>query len=249
MLRTLKADEESEQPYKAALAIYPELLREAYSRNTLKDIRKRMLYDAKSGKIRCKNKRLFACPDLYAVCEYLFLHNPKPKGLLRNGEVACKIFRWDEKADVLRSPHLAMDHAVRNIVHDPAVYEWFYTNGIYTSIHDLITRILQMDVDGDQLNVVTEPLFVEIAERNIKKFDVVPLFYDAYKAAAEPVDLDAMYRALKRAHDYSAGEITSIGEISNMLTKLWNKDNPDRDVANLLCMFNNWVIDKQCVAS
>ena len=243
MLKTLKADEESEQPYKAALAIYPELLREAYSCESLKAIRKRMLLDAKSGKIRCDNKRLFACPDLFAVCEHLFLNDPNPKGLLRNGEVACKIFRRHEKADVLRSPHLAMDHAVRNIVHDQNIYDWFYTNGVYTSCHDLITRILQMDVDGDQLNVVVDPLFVEIAERNIKKFDVVPLFYDAEKAPSDIISKESMFMALKRAHDYSAGEITSIGEISNMLTRLWNRDDPDRDMANLLCMFNNWVID------
>ncbi|MBP5423896.1 MAG: hypothetical protein J6Y78_15800 [Paludibacteraceae bacterium] len=243
MLKTLKADEESEQPYKAALAVYPELLREAYSRESLRAIRKRMILDAKSGKLHCFNKRLFACPDLYAVCEHLFLNDPHPKGLLNNGEIACKIFRRHNKADVLRSPHLAMDHAIRTIVHDQKIYDWFYTNGIYTSCNDLITRILQMDVDGDQLNVVVEPLFVEIAERNIKKYDVVPLFYDAEKAPADMINNESMFNALKRAHDYSAGEITSIGEISNMLTRLWNKDNPDRDVANLLCMFNNWVID------
>lgn len=98
-------------------------------------------------------------------------------------------------------------------------------------------------VDGDQLNVVVNTLFVEIADRNIKEFDVVPLFYDANKAPYEEVTQEAMYKALKRAHDYSAGEITSIGEISNMLTRLWNKEDPDREMANLLCMFNNWVID------
>ena len=98
-------------------------------------------------------------------------------------------------------------------------------------------------VDGDQLNVVVDPLFVSIAERNIKKYDVTPLFYDAIKTETEMVTKEAMFQALKRAHDYSAGEITSIGEISNMLTRLWNKDKPDRDAANLLCMFNNWVID------
>ena len=96
-------------------------------------------------------------------------------------------------------------------------------------------------VDGDQLNVVVNTLFVEIADRNIKEFDVVPLFYDANKAPYEEVTQEAMYKALKRAHDYSAGEITSIGEISNMLTRLWNKEDPDREMANLLCMFNNWV--------
>ena len=105
MLTTLKADEESEQPYKAALAIYPELLREAYSRESLKAIRKRMILDAKSGRIKCLNKRLFAIPDLWAACEYWFTGNKNPKGLLAKDEIACKVFRRHDKADVLRSPH------------------------------------------------------------------------------------------------------------------------------------------------
>ena len=248
MLKTLRANPDSEQPYKAALALYPELLREAYSKESLKNIRKRMLLDAKSGKLKLNkekggNKRLFACPDLYGICEWLFCHDPNPKGLLRNGEVACKIFRRHDKVDVLRSPHLSMEHGLRNVAHDPNIYEWFCTNGLYSSLHDLLSRLLQLDWDGDQLNVVADPLFVSIAERNIKKYDVIPLFYDADTADAEKISFEAMYRALKRAHDFSAGEITSIGEISNMLTRLWNKDNPDRDVANLLTMFNNLVID------
>lgn len=99
------------------------------------------------------------------------------------------------------------------------------------------------DVDGDQLNVVVDPLFVSIAERNVKKYKVIPLFYDANKAAPEVVSNETLFNGLKRAHDYSSGGITSIGEISNMLTRLWNKDKPDRIAAAWLTMFNNLVID------
>lgn len=98
-------------------------------------------------------------------------------------------------------------------------------------------------VDGDQLNVIVDPLFVSIAERNIQKYDVIPLFYDANKAAPEIISYESLYGGLKRAHDYSSGGITSIGEISNMLCKLWNKENPDRVAAAWLTMFNNLVID------
>lgn len=105
MLKTLGADPNSEQPYKAALSLYPELLREAYSKDTLKMIRKKMILDAKSGKIKCLNKRLYAIPDFYAACQYWFCHIENPDGLLKNGEIACKIFRHYKKADVLRSPH------------------------------------------------------------------------------------------------------------------------------------------------
>lgn len=238
MLKTLRADENSDQPYKVALKIYPELLREAYTRESLKAIRKRMLLDAKSGRIRCKNKRLFVLPDYYAACEFWFMGIKNPKGLLAKDEIACKIFKEHDKADVLRSPHLYCEHSIQKIVHNKNVYEWFYTNGVYTSCKSMISRILQFDVDGDQLNVIVEPLFVEIAERNVKKFDVVPLFYDAEKAKAEPISNESLFNGLKRAHEYS-----NIGEISNMLTRVWNKDNPDRVVAALLTYLNNLRID------
>lgn len=229
---------EPKTPYATALSLYPDLLRDAYSIESLKAIRKRMLLDAKSGKIRCLNKRLFAIPDMYAACEFWFCGVKNPVGLLKNGEVACRIFRYNGKADILRSPHLYMEHCVRTIVSDQSIYDWFYTNGIYMSCHDLISHVLQCDWDGDQLNVVAESLIVEIAERNVKEFDVIPLFYDANKAAAEPITNQALFHALKRAHDYSG-----IGEVSNMLTRLWNKENPDRIAAAFLTRYNNDVID------
>ena len=238
MLITLQADEESENPYKQALSIYPELLREAYSRETLKAIKKRWTLDAKSGKIRCANKRLFAIPDMYAACEFWFMGNKNPKGLLANGEVACKPYRGRDKVACLRSPHLYMEWVIRSVVHDPAIYDWFYTDGIYTSCQDLISKVLQFDVDGDQLNVVADPLLISVAERNIKRYDVVPLLYDMGKAGSTPLNKSEFYNGLRRAHEFSG-----IGQVSNALTKLWNKDEPDRQAAALLCFYNNLVID------
>lgn len=238
MLRALQADEESENPYKRALSIYPELLREAYSRETLKAIKKRWTLDAKSGKIKCDNKRLFAIPDLYAACEFWFLGVAQPAGLLADGEVSCKSYRGKEKVACLRSPHLYMEWTVRNVVHDQKIYDWFYTDGIYTSCHDLISKVLQFDVDGDQLNVVADPLLISIAERNLQKYHVVPLLYEMGKAGSKPIDRKEFFSGLKRAHDFSG-----IGQVSNNLTKLWNKDDPDRQAAALLCFYNNLVID------
>lgn len=238
MLRTLNAEMDADEPYRKALYLYPELLREAYSRESLKAIKKRMLLDAKSGRIRCQNKRLFAIPDMYAACQFWFLNQAQPEGLLKNGEISCRVYQRYEKADVLRSPHLYHEHAIRSINHDPLIQSWFFTNGVYTSCHDLISRILQFDVDGDQLNVVVEPVIVEAAERNIQKFQVVPLFYDANKADKEILSFESMFHGLKRAHDYSG-----IGQVSNALTKLWNRDHPDWESAAWLCYFNNLVID------
>lgn len=238
MLRVLQAEPSSEEPYRKALSIYPELLREAYTRDTLKSIKRKWLMDAKSGRIKCKNKRLFVIPDLYAACEYWFLGIKEPKGLLEDGEVACKIYQKYDQVDVLRSPHLYLEHALRKVCHRPEVYEWFYTKGIYTSCKDLVSRILQFDCDGDQLNVIVDPIIVSVAERNVEKFNIVPLFYDANKAAAEQVNRETMFNGLKRAHDFSG-----IGQVSNALTKLWNRNEPDLEAAAWLCMYNN--LDEQ----
>lgn len=105
MLRVLRAEAGSTDPYCQALRMYPALLRDAYARESLKAIKRRWQYDARSGRIKCKNKRLFAIPDMYAACEYWFLDIKEPRGLLVNGEIACNIYKKYDKADVLRSPH------------------------------------------------------------------------------------------------------------------------------------------------
>ena len=238
MLRTLRADAQSPDPYKRALAVYPELLREAYSKNTLKDIKKKWTLDAKSGRIRCENKRLFVIPDLYAACEYWFLGEKKPKGLLENKQVACKPYRRRKEIACLRSPSLYMEWVIESVAQEQSIYDWFTTDGIYTSCHDLISKVLQFDNDGDMLNCVADHTLVEAAKRNIEKYHVIPLLYDLGKAGPQQLTREEFYNGLKRAHDFSG-----IGAVSNSLTKLWNRENPDREAAAILCFYNNLVID------
>lgn len=145
MLRTLKASPDSANPYRAALALYPEMLWEGYTWTQLKDTRRRMLFDARSGKVKMQDKRLYAIPDWYAVCENAFQGIEHPKGLLEKGWIACKIYQKYDKADLLRSPSLYCEHSIQNISHDPEVYKWFYTNAVVTSTKDLISRVLQFD--------------------------------------------------------------------------------------------------------
>jgi hypothetical protein len=238
MLRTLQADLSSDIPYRQALRLYPELLRDGYAKESLKAIKKRMVLDAKSGRIKCRNKRLFVIPDMYAACEHWFLGIKEPNGLLKDGEIACRVYRGWKKADCLRSPHLYFEHCPRTIVDDDNVYKWLASNGVYTSCKDLISKPLAFDVDGDQLNIVIEPVIVEEAEREIQTYDIVPVLFDLGKAPPHQLNKQAYFDGLKRAHDYS-----NIGEVSNNLTKLWNRDTKDRDVAKWLVFLNNLRID------
>lgn len=219
-----------------ALEIYPELLRDTYSEEILKQTKKKLVKEGRAGKLDIEGKYTFICPDLYAFCEFLFLGNSNPNGLLSNGEIYCSIYPDKPKLDCLRSPHLYREHAVRNNVFDNEMMKWFITNGLYTSCHDLISKILMFDVDGDKSLVCADDTIIKVAERNTKS--IVPLYYNMAKAGAEKITAKNIYKGLKTA--YTGGYI---GIISNNITKIWNSDNVNVDVIKLLCMENNFVID------
>jgi hypothetical protein len=143
---------------------------------------------------------------------------------------------FDEgKVNCLRAPHLFREHGVRNNVLDEGKAKWFITRGVYTSIHDPISKILQFDNDGDKSLVVSDKTFVEVAERNMK--GIVPLYYEMAKAPAEQINSEDIYKSLVSAYK------ANIGEISNNITKIWNSDNVNLDVIKWLCMENNFTID------
>jgi len=225
--------------FQQALEIYPQLLCDTYSKEILKQTKKSMVKHARAGKLEIKGKYTFIIPDLYFFCEYLFLKNKKPEGLLKDGEVYCNLYKDVSKLDCLRSPHLYREHAIRNNVIDDKKEKWFTTNGLYTSCHDLISKILQFDVDGDKSLVCADETLVSVAERNMK--EIVPLFYNMIKASAELVNNKSIFNGLKLA--YTGG---NIGMKSNDITKIWNSEKINEEAIKaikLLCMENNFVID------
>lgn len=222
--------------FQKCLQYYPELLSDEYTRNTLKQIKKRLVKNARAGKLEIQGKYLFLIPDLYAFCEWLFMGIKQPEGLLKDGEVFCMPYKEFQELDCLRSPHLYREHAVRKNIIDSEKTRWFTRRAIYTSCHDLISKILQFDNDGDKSLVVAEPLLVEIAKRNCD--GIVPLYYNMAKAGAVHIDSQQIYDGMIAA--YAGGKI---GQVSNNITKIWNSDNVNLDAIKLLCMENNFTID------
>lgn len=219
-----------------AIEIYPELLNDTYCHTILKQVKRSLVKEGRAGKIDINGKYTFIIPDLYAFCEYLFLGEQNPNGLLKNNEVFCKLYKDVDRLDCLRSPHLYREHAIRNNVVDDEKSKWFITNGLYTSCHDLISKILQFDVDGDTSLVVADRDFVDIAQRNMR--DVVPLYYNMKKAEVELISSRSKYNGIITA--YKGG---NIGIISNNITKVWNSNDINLDCIKLLCMENNFTID------
>ena len=223
-----------------ALSIYPELMQDPYVKDTLYDIKSSLLRRYKGGKLEINGKYIFIIPDLYAFCEWLFLKEENPKGILNNGQVSCRIYSDKKKLDLLRAPHLYREHAVRNNIYESNdnCKKWFNTNGIYVSILDPISKILVFDVDGDKSLVVADDNFVKIAERNMK--GIVPLLYDLKKAEASEITVDSKFKGLTSAFK------ANIGTISNNITKVWNSGKvgeQELDIIKWLCAMNNAEID------
>jgi hypothetical protein len=236
MLRSLGATDANKfkNYYQEALMLYPELLNDDHSKKIIKEKKKSMIRDAVSGKLKIHGRYIYLIPDLYAFCERLFLKSENPKGLLNNGEVFCRIYK-EGKLDILRSPHLYKEHSVRSNTFNEESNKWFITNGIYTSIFDPISRILQCDFDGDKANVIQDELFIKIAERNME--GILPLYYEMSSANASIITNEKIYDSLLLAFK------ANIGEVSNNITKVFNNENIDLRVVKWLTAENNYIID------
>lgn len=226
--------------FQEALTIYPELFRDQYSRDVLKQTKKSLVKQAKAGRLRVNGHYTFLSPDLYAFCEWLFLGEQNPKGLLEDGQVYCRDYRDGDELACLRSPHLYREWPIRNNVRNEELDKWFgMTKCVYTSCHDTISRILQFDVDGDKTLVIKDRALTKIAKRNMQ--NIVPLYYEMKKAKGGELSNQALYDGMTKA--YTTG---NIGPISNNITKIWNNGHVGQQEVNVvrwLCMENNFVID------
>lgn len=240
-------------PFQNAVKMYPALLSDTYAKDVIREVKNSLLKKYRSGKLEVTGKYTFLLPDYYAACEYWFGHIEEPKGLLDDKEVFCWLFKQYDKLDCLRSPHLYKEHAIRfNAASNgygervDKIREWFTTNAVYTSTHDLISKILQFDVDGDKSLVVADKDFVRIAERNMN--GIVPLYYNMRKAEPTQLNNKNIYAGLNAA--FTGG---NIGIYSNNISKIWNDDvfvtgteeekQEAIECVKRLCCQNNFVID------
>lgn len=230
--------------FQKSLYIYPELITDPAAISHLRDLKNSLIKKYRGAHLNVKGKFTFVLPDLYAFCEWLFMGIKNPLGLLQDGEVYCRLYKNCEELDCLRSPHLYIEHAVRKNVckkkyRSQFLKDWFQTDAIYTSTHDPISRILQFDVDGDRLLVLSQKTIIEIAKRVMT--DIYPLYYEMKKAKAELITPHSIYEGLRLA--FIGG---NIGIISNDITKIWNNGEINEESKNAvkwLCMETNFTID------
>ena len=237
--------DEYDDYFQKALKIYPELINDPASRADLHDLKNSYIKRYRSGKLDVIGKFTFVLPDLYAFCEYLFGKDAEPNGLLENNQVYCKLYPTAKELDCLRSPHLYVEHAIRkNMCGDEfngvKLDDWFQTDAIYISTHDAISRILQLDVDGDRLLVIAQRKIIDLAKSCMEGIN--PLYYEMHKAKKTKITPENIYNGLKLA--FTGGRI---GGISNDITKIWNCGHDisedEKKAVRWLCMETNFTID------
>ena len=138
-------DRQNKTGFQKCLNIYPELLADPYTKATLRDLKESLEKDLWAAKFKLDCKYTFVLPDFYAVCENIFMGVENPKGILNREKISCRLYDGGLELDCLRSPHLAVEHAVRENIIDDKTKEWFNTDAIYVSVDSLLSKVLQYD--------------------------------------------------------------------------------------------------------
>jgi len=218
-----------------ALYLYPSILKNSGFKKMLKDNITARKKEMRQGRIKVNGVYTFIIPDVFAWCEYLLLDIKEPKGLLANGEVSCKLVNKDKKIAVNRSPHLYKEWCIRDNIKNKEHIRWFIGKGVYTSVHDMISKQLFFDVDGDIALVIENDKIVEEAKKTMQ--DIVPLDFRLEKAPAQVINKENIYES------YNLAFTANIGYYSNLITKVMNSELRDVGLVAKICWINNQVID------
>lgn len=178
----------------AAILKYPQLLNDIHVQKIMKSVLLSERRKAQGCKLVLDGFWSYICPDLYAFCQWLFLGQDVPEGLVPNGYIYNHYYNDKEIEETccLRYPHLSdCEHGIRKVLQSKECEEWFNGTDTIVSSHDLISEVLQADWDGDHICLVHDKAFMDVLER-----DKYPLFYDMTKAESAQITNNAVMNCL-----------------------------------------------------
>ena len=220
----------------ASILKYPQMLNDGHVQKTMESALKSVRKEAQGCKLILDGLWSYICPDLFAFCQWLFLGQDVPEGLVPKDYIYNHYY--DDKKIIetccLRYPHLSdCEHGIRKVLQSEECKEWFIGTDTIVSSHDLISKVLQADWDGDHICLVHDKAFLDVLDRNKQ-----PLFYDMTKAEPSLISDEAIMTCLT-----SSFHNENIGYVSNAITKIFNSEEPDTKLVEILCAYNNFVID------
>ena len=251
MLKILNADEKNAKmsPLQMSLIRYPEMLKDQYVKNYLKNMKKSVIKKLRSGKVTINGAYTFIIPDPVACLQWWLLgeRDLKQLGFIHGNNVRCALFDEGEEVDCLRSPHLDHAHCIRTIIEDADLKKWYPTNGLYVGVEDTMSKFLVYDNDGDKSLVHNNKTIIKCAKQFQEKYGMIPNYYEMAKARPELLTNDTLFNGMLSAYHHG-----NIGSPSNEITKIFAKldTNSTREtvleaieVVALRCADVNFVID------
>ena len=232
-----------------SLVLYPEMLKDFYIRKLLKDTKDSMMNKIRSGKFSVNGAYTFIIPEPLACMQWWFNGEKdlNKLGIIKHGEVVCRLFDNEEEVDCLRSPHLDHSHCIRINKHDEDAKYWYGTDGLYVGVNDIMSKVLMNDNDGDMALVHNNKTIIKCAKSYQEKYKMIPNYYDMPKANPQQLDNKSLFDGIVMAYHHG-----NIGTPSNEITKIFDTLNVDSqkeeileaiEVVALRCADVNFTID------
>ena len=227
MLNILGANEEKNDKlnyFQKSLIFYPEMFKDYYVKTLLKNTKDSMIKKIKSGKFNINGTYTFIIPEPLACLQWWFTgeRDFNKLGLLRKGQVHCRLFNDDEELDCLRSPHLDHTHCIRENVNNKEINSWYKSSGLYVGVDDIMSKLLMYDNDGDISLVHNNKIIIDCAKRFQEKYQMIPNYYDMPKANPQLLNNDSLFNGIVMAYHHG-----NIGTPSNEITKIFDTLNPN----------------------
>lgn len=195
------------------VALMPELMNFWFIRQQMQTAYANKRRKVLGGRYMLASYNPFAAPDPVAVLEHL--SGMTVSGQIAPKQVSCRLF-GEKRVDVTRCPHLDHAHAVRDNIRVKAYDGLYLGHTCFFAVGDATMPLLQMDYDGDHVNVTDDKLIVNAALRtSAYVYHNRPLTYPAMDAVGGKSETKYFKRMIPNIKS------APVGLYANALTKIW----------------------------
>ena len=217
------------------VSVYKDMLAESCVQKELRDRYLKQYNSLMCGELDVNGRYHFVCPDPCAIADVIFgkkVVDDPTIGWLRANECYCDTYQHADELILLRSPHAFMEWATAYCA-KPSAY--VSRGAVYTSVHDLIFRVLQMDYDGDHLLVIDDPTLIKVVKNIKTEFDIPVIYYEPSAAPNPgPMPMDAASFSEKIVDCiFNCKKFNKVGQYSNFVTSAWSMYRPDMNKQEL----------------
>ena len=231
-------------PFYKALLKNNELFYDRYIREKVDADIQKLKNNLMSGKQIVHGNYQVFMPDLYGFAEWIFYDELKrePIGLLRSQFDIYSDWwnsRCTRKVDIIRNPHIGMEHRIGNLRNNRELKKWFkyQSTGIVTGMYDTLAMALgTADFDGDSVCTTDNEQILNAVKREIDKGNGRLVIKEIATDLEEKVKTSGVKvsdrSALMKINAMSFKN--SIGTVIDKITNLWSMINLNDKVRNYI---------------